>query len=355
MIIYSRPVSIDPDSFTTVLEIRDDALNSPSPLEYHKVMARIAIMMRNHTRLIKDWTIDSVRSFFEELDSVSTLFPPHLSYHRQNDSGCDPAGEPLWNTVQRHLVFNCLDSWRINLFVAMIPHLLDESARSGHSILQDGILAAKRILRRRKRDPCRYFNKFWSSTCAVVTAGIYLALDLICFQKYRSSSEVAEEKEFVAFSYKLIELSSTEARHGALLVISRLVHLYEVVLSPSRPVNRGALAKIVRLVAFPRLWDSLSDTDATLRYLFVDSSSTSERGNGTLPSVASAEINEDVVQGGSSSDTANVATFDLCDVHMAFGGQAETVPYFEDFFPSAELIDTSLPWLDPSTHYNSIA
>ncbi|RAL05954.1 Zn(II)2Cys6 transcription factor [Aspergillus ibericus CBS 121593] len=342
MTVWSRPISIHPDSFTTVLEIEDDQRNSPnmagaashvtSSFEYHKAMAQLAATMQNHARSINEWTTAAVQASFEELDSIAASFPPHLSYHGPDDPV--PHIEPglEWIHVQRYLICNCLDSWRINLCVALIPQLLNNSASD--TVHQNGILCAKAILSRRYHDPCPYFHKFWAVTCSTVTAAIFLALDLICFRHLRSSTEVTEEKELIMYSITLIELSSTDTRHDALLVLHRLINLHEI-LRPRPSIDQRVFARIMKLVASPRLWASLSDAEATLRFLFTDASETSK----------SLSESDEHMHGGDAHDTA---FGDIPDSLGRFAVQAEDEPRFEDLF-SSELIDMSLPWLDPAT------
>ncbi|PWY93533.1 hypothetical protein BO94DRAFT_486735 [Aspergillus sclerotioniger CBS 115572] len=344
MTVWTRPISIHPDSFTTVLETQDDiemspglegsASHVPSPFEYHKAMAQLAATMQNHARSINDWTMEAVYASFEELDSVVASFPSHLAYHGPDEPAPHIEEGSEWIHVQRYLIYNCLDSWRINLCVALIPQLLSNST-AGDTVHQNGILCAKAILSRRYHDPCPYFHKFWAVTCSTVTAAIFLALDMICFRHLRSSTEVAEEKELIMFSITLIELSSTETRHDALLVLRRLVNLYEI-LRPRPSIDQPVFARIIKLVASPRLWTSLSDAETTLRFLFMDTSETSK----------SPENEEQHLQ---TSNPHDLTCGDIPNSLSRFAVEAaEDEPRFEDLF-SSDLIDMSLPWLDPAT------
>ncbi|PYI04077.1 hypothetical protein BO78DRAFT_373822 [Aspergillus sclerotiicarbonarius CBS 121057] len=339
MTVWSRPISIHPDSFTTVLEIEADqgispsmtgtASLVPSPFEYHKAMAQLAATMQNHARSINEWTTAAVQASFEELDSVAASFPSHLSYHGPNEPAPHIKQGFEWIYVQRYLICNCLDSWRINLCVALIPQLLSNSTAG-----DTGILCAKAILSRRYHDPCPHFHKFWAVTCSTVTAAIFLALDLICFRHLRTSTEVAEEKELIMFSITLIELSSTDTRHDALLVLRRLIDLHEI-LRPRPSIDQRVFARIMKLVASPRLWTTLSDAESTLRFLFMDTSEV----NKTL-----SERDEHM----QSRDSRDPTYGDPPSSLSRFPVETEDEPRFEDLF-SSELIDMSLPWLDPAT------
>lgn len=338
-----------------MLETKDEKNeNTPSIYEYHKAMAQVAALTRNHINSIRDWSADTVQTSLKEIDTVCAAFPPHLSYPSPADTAVDD--EPYWCPVQRNLLLNCADSWRITLSVAMIPQILkrSEAERDGEAVLQDGISAAKRILQRRCDDPSLFFNKFWSVTCATVTGGIFIALYLICFANDNQPAvDAAGLQDLVMLCISLIENSPpTEARNGALLVLRRLVHLYEHVFRTSahRIINRAALARIVRLVACPSLWDSLSDTESTVRFVFFENLQENRGWTGDSP------CSEESKQTATTATTAG----DMCEVEELEGDvlgtweqyseigtqNMETVPYFDQLFPSAELIDTSLPFVD---------
>lgn len=309
-------------------------------------MAQVAALTRNHINSIRDWSTDTIQASLEEIDSVCAAFPPHLSYSTPTETSVHD--EPYWYSVQRNLLLNCTDSWRIALCVAVIPQILEHSeAEKDGDVLQEGISAAKRILQRRCDDPSLFFNKFWSVTCATVAAGIFIALHLICFANgNQSAAEVAGLQDLVMLSINFIENSPpTEARHGALLVLRRLIHLYEHVFRTSthRIIDRAALARIVRLVACPSLWDSLSDTEATVHFVFLDNSQTNLAWTGGSPEeskqTAPGDVCDEEEQGGE--------TLGVWEQYADIGVQSmETVPYFDQLFPSAELIDTSLPFVD---------
>lgn len=328
MTIWSRPVSIHPGSFTTVMG------TPPSPhIEYHKFMARIATIARNNITPAKELSPGALQACFEEVDNVCACFPP-----APNDSTHD---DPLWNTIQHNLALNCVESWRLALYVAMLPKVLDDSSPSSHTALDPGIITAKQILQRTYTNSNPVYHKFWSVNSAVVSAGIFLALDLICFQRQRSPIQISEQKDLVALSLRMIEQSIAETRHDGILVLRRLTHLYETV----RPaymsrVDRSVLAKIVRLVAFPRLWNSLTNTDAIMRFLFQDvpggdpgSSFSSPPGSDLHPAQSGLCL--------SSISQVQSGEFDAWGLSEPMG-EEEMVPYFGQVFPSAELINLAL-------------
>lgn len=353
MTVRSRPISIHPHSFTTVLNVKDEQTSSPSKFEYHGVMARIAAMIRNQVISIREWGPGALKTPLEEIETICASFPPHLRYSGSpNDPIDDLHGannEPYWNTLQRHLALNCVDSWRISLYVAIMPQVLDGCEPPNHTALDDGILAAKRILHRIYIDPNIHFPKFWSVNSGVVSAGIFLALDLICFQSYRSATQVAEQKDLVTLSFKILEQSSGQARDGGLLVLRRLCHLYETVLPAFlHKVDRSALARIIRLVASPRLWDSLIDTQATIRYLFLDSHFMSDRDGNCQSGSSSSTPGSCLLytaQDGLSCDVPRGEMFDASK-QVVENGQEGTLPYFGQFFPAVEFIDSSLSSID---------
>jgi hypothetical protein len=329
-----------------MLETEDETSDSPSPFEYHKVMARIAAMIRSQVTSVRDWSPAILQASFEDLDRVLDSFPIHLRCHESannfNHDLHDDNNEPYWNTLQRNLALNCVDSWRISLYVAKIPQMLDTLEPTKHADFSNGVPVARRILNRIYNNPNLRLLKFWAANSAIISAGIFLALDIICFQQYRPATEVAGEKEMVALSFKMLEQSSAETRHGGLLVLRRLSHLYEIVLPALfRKIDRNALARILRLVAVPRLWDSLPDSDATMRFVFQDSQSTSEGDisahrvysqsltSPSTPYPIQHEIYGAVPQG---------ETLDVWDPFPMLG-EEEMIPYLGQFFPAADLID----------------
>lgn len=346
MTIKSRPISIHPDSFTTMLESEHERGDSPSPFEYHKVMARIAAMIRSQVTSVRDWSPAILQASFEDLDRVFDSFPIHLRCHESADGPNhdlhDNDNEPYWNTLQRNLALNCVDSWRISLYVATIPQMLDTLEPTKHADFFNGVPVARRILHRIYYNPNLRLLKFWAANSAVVSAGIFLALDIICFQQYRPATEVAEEKEMVTLSFKMLEQSSAETRHGGLLVLRRLSHLYEIVLPALfRKIDRNALARILRLVAVPRLWDSLPDTDATIRFVFQDSQSIGEGD------VSGRYVHS---QPPTSASTPHAIQHEICgalpqeETLQAWDpfpilGEKDMTPYLAQFFPSADLFD----------------
>lgn len=346
MTIGSRPVSIHPDSFTTTLETEDEKSDSPSPFEYHKVMARIAAMIRSQVTSVRDWTPAILQASFDDLDRVYDSFPIHLrcqnSADRPNHDLHDNNNEPYWNTLQRNLALNCVDSCRISLYVATIPQMLDTLEPTRHADFSNGVPVARRILNRIYNNPNLRLLKFWAANSAIISAGIFLALDIICFQQYRPATQVVEEKELVTLSFQMLEQSSAETRHGGLLVLRRLSHLYEIVLPALfRKIDRNALARILRLVAVPRLWDSLPDTDATIRFVFQDSQPISEGeisaqyvcsqtpASPSAPYTTQHEMCGAVPQGD---------TLDAWDPFQMLG-QEEMIPDLGQFFPAADLFD----------------
>lgn len=327
MTISSRPVSIHPDSFTTVMG------TTPSPhIEYHKFMARIATVARNHITPARDLSPGALQACFEELDNIYDCFPP----------ANDPVNEgPLGDTIQHNLALNCVDSWRLALYVAMLPKVLDDSSPSSHTALDPGIIIAKQILQRTYTNSNPVYPKFWSVNSAVVSAGMFLALDLICFQRQRSAIQVSEQKYLVAMSLKLIEQSIAETRHDGMLVLRRLMHIYETVHPEymSR-VDRSVLARIVRLVAFPRLWTYLTNTDTIMRFIFQDAP------GGDLGSSSSSPSGSDLYPAQSGSCFSSVphvqsGDFDAWELSETME-QEEMVPYFGQVFPSSELINLAL-------------
>ncbi|GMG14625.1 unnamed protein product [Aspergillus oryzae] len=333
-ILHAYP-SASPHSF-------DEATNRPSAFEYHRAIAQLAITIQTHVGSIKSWDIKVLQDTLGELDRISLSFPPHLALLGQ-EASMDVAGhEPNWITVQRYLLHNCLDSWRIHLCVAILPHILENPNEEGEDVLQHGILAAKRLLQRRQHAPCPHFHKFWAVTASIITAGIYTIIDLICLRKYRSPAELSERRELVRLSISLLEQSFTETRHGALLVLRRLSNLYDII-DPSREINRLVLSKIVRLTASPRLWTSFPDTDATLGYLFPEPNFDNPGNASSSSSPSSSHCVDSRVAGESAAISEFPVEWDFFTTAI---GRGEILPHFGDLSSSLELIDMSMPWLD---------
>ena len=94
----------------------------------------------------------------------------------------------------------------------------------------------------------------------------------------------------------------------------------------------------MKLVASPRLWASLSDPEATLRFLFMDTTASAGEPSKTL-----SESDEHMRATGSQDPLDG----DIPNNLSRFAAETEIEPRFEDLF-SSELIDMSLPWLDPA-------
>ncbi|RAH51386.1 Zn(II)2Cys6 transcription factor [Aspergillus brunneoviolaceus CBS 621.78] len=346
MTVWSRPISIHPGSFTTILETSDESYTPDyssdsdvsSPFEYHKAMAQLAATMQNTVRSIKEWSGSIVQASVKEIDSVASSFPRHLFYNGTDTSGVPLEGVPSWMNVQRFLVWNLLDTWRINLSVALIPQLLGNPNAAHELVHASAVSAAKRILQRRYHDPCSHFQKFWAVACSAVTAGTFLCLDLICFGHLRTPAEITQAKELILVSIQLLESSYTETRHGALLVLRRLAYLHDI-LHQRHAIDQRAFANIMKLMASPRLWTSVADTESTLNFLFGGSDSYSRPGEGQVP------VDDDTGHRGTSllhgsSSREGFESFPL---------ESASIPDFEDLFGASELIDMSLPWIDPAT------
>ncbi|PYH47362.1 Zn(II)2Cys6 transcription factor [Aspergillus saccharolyticus JOP 1030-1] len=388
MTVWSRPISIHPGSFTTVLDTSSDEPASPrsrdvglpSPFEYHKAMAQLAATMQNTVRSIHEWSSSTVQASLEEIDSVASAFPPHLCYNQTTTtttttSGLFPDEVPSWVTVQRYLVWNLLDTWRINLCVALMPQLLDHNddnpssspASSPAPTTQDSavyasaVAAATRILQRRYRDPTPHFQKFWAVTCSAVSAGIFLCLDLICFGHRHSRAETAATQELIRVSIQLLEASSTETRHGALVVLRRLAQLQDTVHHQhSQAIGPRAFANMMKLLAAPRLWASVADPQSTLRFLFAGSGAASSNirsgftveevdglsGVGDAAGAGGVEVLHDAGGGGGGGGAgAGQEDFE----HYSTAPAVPDAYEFEDLFGASELVDMSLPWIDPAT------
>ncbi|OGM41154.1 hypothetical protein ABOM_009838 [Aspergillus bombycis] len=359
--VWSRPTTIHPESFTTVLEVKEgqstfidgafasasphsfnEGTSHPSVFEYHRAIAQLAITIQNHVGAIKSWDIKVLQDTLGELDRISLSFPPHLTLLGQEATMEAVGHEPNWTTVQRYLLHNCLDSWRIHLCVAILPHILEIPNEEGRDVLQHGMLAAKRLLQRRQHAPCPHFHKFWAVTASIITAGIYTIIDLICLRKYRSPPELSEQRELVRLSISLLEQSFTETRHGALLVLQRLSHLYDII-DPSQEISRLVLSKIVRLTASPRLWASLPDADATLGYLFPETGFDNP-GDTSSSSPSSSHGVDNRLSGNPTIQSELPFEWDFFTTGV---GWSEILPHFGDLSSSLELIDMSMPWLDP--------
>ncbi|RAH82754.1 hypothetical protein BO86DRAFT_360607 [Aspergillus japonicus CBS 114.51] len=348
MTVWSRPISIHPGSFTTILETSDESYATDytsdsdvsSPFEYHKAMAQLAATMQNTVRSIKEWSGSTVQASVREIDSAASSFPRHLLYNGTDTSGVPLEGVPSWMNVQRFLVWNLLDTWRINLSVALIPQLLGSPNAPNNLVHASAVSAAKRILQRRYHDPCSHFQKFWAVACSAVTAGTFLCLDLICFGHLRSPAEITQAKELILVSIQLLESSYTETRHGALLVLRRLAYLHDI-LHQRHAIDQRAFANIMKLMASPRLWTSVADTESTLNFLFGGSDLHNRPGEGE----GQAPVDDDTGHRGTPllHDGSSREGFE------PFPLESASVPDFEDFFGASELIDMSLPWIDPAT------
>src|SRR5580658_4765167 len=136
MTVFSRPSSITLESFSSTLSVHHDSSNrdiildtvpttaqTPSPLEYHVVISRIAYIIHTHVRHVKTSPV-SIHEALQQLDQISQNLPPHLQ--TSTNARLPPHKEDFdWVLSQRSQLSNLLEVCRIDLCFSCLPRLLE--------------------------------------------------------------------------------------------------------------------------------------------------------------------------------------------------------------------------------------
>lgn len=216
MTAFTRPSSMNSDSFTCTLSVENDSSQRdmvigsvplgdiaanppPSPLEYHFFMVKIAYILHRHIKGIKLRSAMTIRRALHELNLVMQKLPAHLSRFG-HDELCLQWDDMFPSIpIQRSLVRLLLEVSRINLCISHLPQP-PETGQDNLDLHESGLQAATDFVEIRRRDPSKIFKKFWGVPVCTAAAGMFLALDLICFEAVKSPSEIEQQQENIDFA-----------------------------------------------------------------------------------------------------------------------------------------------------------
>jgi len=255
----NRSCSIPPGSFNSALSIEGDLTHrdiilgttwninaTPSPLAYHLAIARIASIVQPYRSCRTKVTIPSISTTLQELDDLAQSLP----FHFISNTKPLPQDEtiPLQAQIQRLLIVQMLEACRINICLAALPVILD-TGEDCNKLLWRGRNAAINLVEQRRTESFSYFRKAWGPRAALLSAGIYLMLDLICFRSTKSMPEVENVLEMVTFVLQILDTSPKPSCDSA-RVLHRLIQISNS-WPEARAVDKQSLVHIMGLAATP--------------------------------------------------------------------------------------------------------
>jgi hypothetical protein len=281
MKMSNRQSSIRPKSFTTTLSATSDKSQadivmshapldnetqtiSVSPLAYHIVAAKVAYLMHSYAAANAQISIARICKLLQELNILEKGLPPHLS--GQMESVLVEHLLPGWVHLQRRQTGTLIQICRINLCLSFLPQII-ETGEDKFDIRGHGILASRAILQSRRNDTSPYFGKLWGTRCCTLAAGIYVALDLICFIPLKTSAEAKEHIQMIELSIEMLQDCHRVSQEGSAL-LGRLIQLYQI-WPPRQAMDKQTIHKIMKYAADPSTFFSSSliptDLDRTPR------------------------------------------------------------------------------------------
>jgi hypothetical protein len=141
-------------------------------------------------------------------DSVSSVEPMYTS----------------WIKTQRNLLVVLIESCRLTLCLAALPDILDTNA-DPFNLQYIGRQAAMKIIEQKRKEPSKSFAKFWGPRVGILSAGIYLVLDLLCFRAMKSLSEIETSLENVSFALQVLKNGAEAGQFGS-QILERLLQLF---------------------------------------------------------------------------------------------------------------------------------
>lgn len=254
--------SINPKSFNSTLSIEADSshyeilLNEastecnrqtvPPPLAYHMLAAKMARILHNYCSTNAEVSDTRVPKAIQSIDLLTRGLPRHLSqdlvFSQVEDAW------PTWVHCQRSQTALLLNICRINLCISLLPQIV-ETKEDKFCLQRCGRHAANDILRTRQNDPVSYFKKFWGVRCSTLAAGIYLALDLICFAVEKSPAEIEEQLQSIDFCIEILQDGNEILKEGP-LTLRRLVHIFHSWV-PGQVVDGNTLLGVMKMAATP--------------------------------------------------------------------------------------------------------
>jgi hypothetical protein len=261
MTVFSRPSSIAPESFSSILDIEHDHSHRdiilatsiydigvpgpmPSPLEYHIILSKIAYVVHAHIRSIKRSPL-SVFEAVQKLDEITRTLPLHLQTAEDN-SLISQTPHIEWVSIQRRQLANLFQVCRIDLCFSCLPRLL-ETGEDEYSLQDCGLQAAEKIVKMQGWNQSNVAKKFWGTTACLIASGVFLIVDLICFKNSKSEIQITSQLRTIESCIKILQNSTTSKVDGS-VVLKRLLRLYYIGFA-GQAVDRQMLLRIMKLAS----------------------------------------------------------------------------------------------------------
>lgn len=258
-----RPCVIEPGSFTTALSMETDTSHRdiilslalppnidlpyvPEPLAYHIFVARIASIVRPYRDRSIKFSAAAACKTLQALNSLAQALPPHLSMDK------DPrfAETTLfsWMEAQRSLVVMLLSVYRINVCLLALLETL-ETGEDSFDFRGCGRRAAITIVEHLRDQPVNFFSKLWGQRSCIFSAGVYLALDIICFRRTKNAADIESQMEKIHLALQMLQNMEGDANEGS-EVLKRLLRVYHQ-WPVQQVVQRQTIIGILVFVADP--------------------------------------------------------------------------------------------------------
>ncbi|KAH7309983.1 hypothetical protein BKA65DRAFT_414326 [Rhexocercosporidium sp. MPI-PUGE-AT-0058] len=241
MMMPMRPCMIEPGSFTSTLSMESDTSHRniiisstpalapnidlpyfPEPLAYHIFVARIASIVRPYRDRSVKYSVPGACNTLQALESLAQALPPHLSLDK--DPWFSKTSLFPWIEAQRSLVIMLLSVCRINVCLLGLLETL-ETGDDPFDFRGCGRRAALKIVSHLQEQPVRFFSKMWGQRSCIFSAGVYLALDLICFRRSMSGTDIESQLAAINFTRQRLQEIDSNANEGP-EVLKRLLCLF---------------------------------------------------------------------------------------------------------------------------------
>lgn len=235
-----RPCLIAAGSFSTCLSVEDDSTHReiiidsgyfdqqshhspPSPLLYHIFAANLASIVRPYRDCNKRTPAISAWKTLQALQLLEASLPAHLSKPLLEDVAIGRM-QSSWVSTQRSLCIDLLQICRVSICLVALPEIL-ETKQDEYDLKRFGRQAASILIDHRRYDSTPYFGRLWGPKRSIWAAGIYLALDLICFAREKSPQETEEQLQRITLVFEILSTESEQAQSQT-QVLMRLLEIY---------------------------------------------------------------------------------------------------------------------------------
>lgn len=246
---WSRPPSISPVTFSSFLPERgrfdEEVLpkrdvkteDCPSPVQYLKVMTRLAYIFYVHIKSSNHHTAINLSKALEEVGTIRNSLPVHLTPQANtNLGGTQTEQEHPWISLQRHILCHVMDFIQLSISRVLSMRNNSDDTLAYRAI---AVASARRILQNYLQPSPRIYRLIWVVSASTVAAGVYLIIDhLVTHQDASNSLNNAQDILLVREASSILRNHCKFTVHAAKgsAVIERLLHLYEQ--KHSSPVAR---------------------------------------------------------------------------------------------------------------------